>query len=287
MLDFASQKNNIYYIIDAHELLSNLYLKQHNFSQVTAHLDSARFYSIKLKDDNSVIYYDNNLGSQFLTLGEYSKALEKFMEAKEIGEKINEADCPCLYGEYQTTDGHRLMRQSVLIEQNALTPPGDPLGIRVGCCLADAEDDKQSPEFQSAWNGFLRLYNFFQFLPYSYFVTTNGLTEKAYDGLNLYEEPITGAGTQAPAADDSAWSEIKELTDEVFHALLARMEKHAWPVPEPGYELEGAGGEIVGSAELAWEELQLAFLTEEELVYEQGFTDAGWKIFTGILIPSP
>ena len=124
----------------------------------------------------------------------------------------------------------------------------------------------------------MRLYNFFQFLPYSYFVTTNGLSEKAYDGLKLYEEPLTEMEAQAPQADDSAWSEIKELTGEEFHGLLAKLEEHNWPIPEAGYELEGTGGEIVGSAELAWEELKLAFLTEDELVYKQGFTDTGWKV---------
>lgn len=227
----------------------------------------------------SLLHADPTHFSNAETIAKWTKGLENILP-EEISEKIKEADCPCLYGEYQSTDdhGHKIMRQSVVIEKNALTPPGEPLGIRVACCLFDTEEDKQNSAFQSGWNGFLRLYNCFQFLPYSYFVTTNGLSEKAYDGLKLYEEPITEMEAQAPQADESPWSAIKELTDEEFHVLLDKLAEHNWPVPEAGYELEATGGEIIGSAELAWEELKLAFLTEDELVYKQGFTDTGWQV---------
>ncbi len=197
-----------------------------------------------------------------------------------ISEMIKDADCPCLYGEYQPTDehGHDTMKQSVIIEQKAVAPPGEPLGIRVGCCLNDSEKEKNDPAFQAGWNGFLRLYNFYQFLPYSYFVTTDGLKNKAYDGLKLHEEPFSASATQEPQQKDSAWTELRELTEEEFHGLLDKLEEHEWPAPEAGFELEGADGEIIGSAELAWEELKLAFLTEGELENKQGFTDAGWEI---------
>lgn len=92
MLNFAREKHSIYYITDAHELLSRLYKIQHNYRQTLIHLDSARYYSFKLKDDNSVIYYDIIIGNLCLTLGKYSDALEKFMEAKKMAEKINRPD---------------------------------------------------------------------------------------------------------------------------------------------------------------------------------------------------
>jgi len=211
-------------------------------------------------------------------ISRWTERIESFLP-EDIAEKIKDADCPCLYGEYQPTDEYRLdiMKQSVIIEQKAVVPPGKSLGIRVGCCLNDTENDKQHQSFQSGWNGFLRLYNFYQFLPYSYFVTTDGLKTKAYDGLKLYEEPIPGTATKEPQQKDSVWTELKELTEEELHGLLDKLEKHKWSAPEAGFELEGAGGEIVGSAELAWEELKLAFLTEGELEYEQAFVEAGWK----------
>ena len=76
---------------------------------------------------------------------------------------------------------------------------------------------------------------------------------------------------------DTGWIELKELTDENLHCLLDTLKENEWPVPEAGYELEGTNGEVIGSAELAWEELKLAFLAEEELEYEQHFTEVGWK----------
>ena len=200
---------------------------------------------------------------------------------EEIAEKIKELDCPCLYGKYQPTghDGHKSITQSVIIAQEALTPPGKPFGLRVSCCLNDNENDKSRSTFQAEWNGFLRLYNYYQFLPYAYFVTSDGLENKIYEGLKLYEEPVIGTGEHEVDPEDTGWSELKELTDEKLYNLLDTLKENEWPVPEAGYELEGLNGEVIGSAELAWEELKLAFLVEEELEYEQHFTDIGWKIF--------
>ena len=174
-------------------------------------------------------------------------------------------------------DGQRSILQALVLENDAVAPPVKASGIRVGCCLYDSEEDKSRATFQGDWNGFLRLYNFYQFLPYSYFVTSDGMAKKEYGSLKLYEEPVVGTGEQQAEPDDTGWTEIKELTDEAFHSLLDTLKKEGWPVPEAGYELEGTDGEVIGSAEFAWEELKVAFLTEIELEYLQAFTDKGWK----------
>jgi DEAD/DEAH box helicase domain-containing protein len=197
---------------------------------------------------------------------------------EEIADKIKDAGFPRLYGDYKPVDydGHQSIRQSVVIEQEAVAP-GNPLGIRVGCCLSDSEEEKDEPAFQAWWNGFLRLYNFYQFLPYSYFVTTDGLKKNVYDGLELYEESIVGVEGPIVEPYEAGWFELKEVTDQVLYGLLDKLKENGWPIPEAGYELEGTDGEIVGSAELAWVDLKLAFLVEEELSFEQSFTNAGWK----------
>ena len=143
--------------------------------------------------------------------------------------------------------------------------------------MFDSEGDKSKSGFQLGWNGFLRLYNYYQFLPYSYFVTTDGLEKNEYDSLKLYEEPVVGAEEAEAAPEDNAWAELKEFTAVEIHSLLDKLKENGWLPPEAGYELEGADGEIIGSAELAWEELKLAFLIDAELEYEQLFIDAGWK----------
>ena len=52
---------------------------------------------------------------------------------------------------------------------------------------------------------------------------------------------------------------------------------YAWPLPEPGFELEGENGEIMACAELGWEELKIAFLLDNEKAYQPRFTAFGWK----------
>lgn len=200
---------------------------------------------------------------------------------EEIAERLKSAGCPCLYGAYQPAGqgGENTVSHSVIIEHQALQPPGVPAGVRVGCCLHDDDQDKIHPSFQAKWNGFLRLYNFSQFLPYSYFVTSDGVTKKAYQGLALHEEFVHGDKGDEGADESLDWQQLKEITDLSIHVLLDTLKNAKWPLPEAGYELAGADGEIIGSAELAWEGMKLAFLTEEEQEYEQQFQLLKWQVF--------
>lgn len=64
----------------------------------------------------------------------------------------------------------------------------------MGCSLNDDQEAKEKEEFQAYWNGFLRLYNLFQFVPYSFFVTTGGIDGNAYTGLRFYVEDEADTG---------------------------------------------------------------------------------------------
>lgn len=148
------------------------------------------------------------------------------------------------------------------------------------CCLNDGQKDKENASFQAGWNGFLRLYNFYQFLPCSYFITTDGVEHKVYDGLKFYDAPVSAPGESEESGDGTqgnVWNEAKEYTDAIYHALLDKLKENNWPVPELGYELEGNGNGVVACAEMGWEALKLAFLTDEEMADERQFRDAGWK----------
>ena len=79
------------------------------------------------------------------------------------------------------------------------------------------------------------------------------------------------------APEKEEWGDIKEMVDDALHGILDKLEKQGWSVPEAGYELEGINGEIVACAELAWAELKIAFLMEEELAGENHFIEAGWR----------
>ena len=93
--------------------------------------------------------------------------------------------------------------------------------------------------------------------------------------LNLTLAYEAGVSDKEPV--EGEWNELKELTDVQFHGLLDLLRENKWPLPEAGYELEGADGEIIASAELGWEALKIAFLTDDEIKYRNQFVDKGWK----------
>ncbi|MBI3302345.1 MAG: DEAD/DEAH box helicase [Deltaproteobacteria bacterium] len=172
-------------------------------------------------------------------------------------------------GEAQSFD----LRIGIAIAQNAVHA-GDGGGLRLACCLYDSTKARQSEEFEVVWNGFVRLYNLFQFLPLAFCVTQEGLQKRAYDSLRI-KEKVTGA-TKVREAKFDTWAEVRTVTGTALHDLLDRLAHAGWPAPEAGYELANDTGEIVATAELAWPALKVAFLQENECVYAAAFEKAGW-----------
>ncbi|MEA3333398.1 MAG: DEAD/DEAH box helicase [Pseudomonadota bacterium] len=202
---------------------------------------------------------------------------------EEIAELINGTDGPCRYGLFEpiADDGSVELKQYVVFGQESKTPPN---GVCIGCCLPDDADTRQKDEFQPVWNGFLRLFNYLQFLPAAFFVSSEGLKHYYYDSIKLLADKVkVGLGEQVPtdgqASYQAEWDEVEELTDNTLHSLLYRLKESGWPVPEAGYELAGADGEVVASAELAWEGLKIAFLINDELTCLCQFEDEKWQAY--------
>ena len=70
------------------------------------------------------------------------------------------------------------------------------------------------------------------------------------------------------------------MTDANIHGLLNILAENEWPVPEVGYELVDKVGEIVATAELAWEVKNIAFLQGSELEFADVFEKSGWQVFS-------
>ena len=213
------------------------------------------------------------------------KALEKLL-THDMTEKLKELrgfglTGDCFYGvlDHKNEAGHVVVSQYAVAEKTAVTPPGDCNGIRVVCCLHDDKENIGMAGYQSCWNGFLRLYNFYQFLPFIYFVTRSGIGQNIYEGLKLYEKKVFHAPAvqDGGSTSDDDWDSVIELCDERFHELIHTLKKNAWPVAEAGYELIGKQGEVIAGAELGWEELKIAFLTEEQMMGRGNFEKMGWK----------
>lgn len=161
--------------------------------------------------------------------------------------------------------------------EKSSTPGPKTDGMRFFCCFGEDDEERQKSGFESDWTGMLRAYNLFQFLPRAFFASSRGVR------ANLYDELVTVEGTpEKPGATPSLseeWREVKKLIDPEVHGLIAHLAAYDCPVPEPGFELMAVTGEIVASAELAWEEMKVALLPDDEVGYQVLFEGAGWTVF--------
>jgi DEAD/DEAH box helicase domain-containing protein len=153
--------------------------------------------------------------------------------------------------------------------------------VQVVGCLRDVGEVCAATEFKKAWNGFLRLYNLMQFLPDCLFVTAQGLQDNAYQSLEF----VFAAHT-APSQPDDAGLQLSEyaglVDSDVLEAMRALV-SHGVRIPAADavpYELCGPRGNIMGQAELAWEEPHMAFVYEDDTESKQTFERAGWTVYT-------
>jgi DEAD/DEAH box helicase domain-containing protein len=136
--------------------------------------------------------------------------------------------------------------------------------------------------FGAAWNGFLRLYNLFQFIPEAYPVTSDEAV------FTSYHELMGGAGasdadskTRGVVTDEEwrrAWDEALDLALEESEALLSELREHGAPPPLMPYELTDEG-KIVAQAELGWPDQRVVVLLPDERMYQSDFEQAGWTAY--------
>ncbi|MBF0322585.1 MAG: DUF1998 domain-containing protein, partial [Magnetococcales bacterium] len=151
---------------------------------------------------------------------------------------------------------------------------GDIQGMRLALRMPDAEAEQNEQGFEAIWNGFVRLFNLFQFLPHGFCVTTTGQAKRVYDDLE-----ITLAGSEQPPPVVQGWQgDVINLADQSLHSLLGNLAQQGGPEPTVGYELTNTRGEIIGEAELAWESYKLAIVMDDSS--RDIFSQSGWKVFT-------
>jgi DEAD/DEAH box helicase domain-containing protein len=150
-------------------------------------------------------------------------------------------------------------------------------------CLDDHKVSE--PGFQVAWNGFLRLYNLFQFLEDSWFVTHMGLEQDLYQPIL---DQIKQKNTKIDLDED--W---KKLGDELLNAehleILKTMSHAGWPLPVLGYEPCAENGSVLGVIEIAFPEQKLGLYMPEEKERLKELQSFGWKLIelNEALVASP
>ncbi len=166
-------------------------------------------------------------------------------------------------------------------------------GMKLGCRLDDggdngADDSRDDSgdgrgvgmkrgEFERAWIGYLRMYNLFQFLPSSFFVTATGMSRGEYAGIVF--DAFDSKVDEVEAAVVHPWRDVLEELDPDAHGLADKLAEAGWPAPEmPPYELVDDRGATTAEAELGWPELKIAILDDEHPKYRGVFERAGWTV---------
>jgi DEAD/DEAH box helicase domain-containing protein len=177
-----------------------------------------------------------------------------------------------LLWERKHADGSPLLQVEAGIEAAALQSR-DLAKLVVRMQLSDDYAHRGLVEWKRAWREFLRLGNLLQFVDRFDFVTSLGLADEMYSPLI---EPAPEP--QREALTDRLTTLLGIVTPELCD-LCRRIVEHGKVLPEAGFELTDASGEIVATAELAWPDRMIAIVLEREADGVHRFEAAGWRVF--------
>jgi DEAD/DEAH box helicase domain-containing protein len=162
-------------------------------------------------------------------------------------------------------------------------------GLTLALYLDDRQEE-QAGDFEAHWNGFLRLYNLFQFVPNSYPVTADENAFRNYEELigtserKMLEEHVPREREpqdgELKAFDEGDWEETlseAEYSPYPLSGLLEALYEAEIPAPDVAYELQ-SDGQIVGTAELAWPGPQVAVFPPDQESERDAFEENGWTV---------
>ncbi len=144
----------------------------------------------------------------------------------------------------------------------------DPSRMFVALHLHDRDPDREG--YRDAWNCTLRAFNLIQFLPGAWWSTSRAVSAGGYPEYPPSRVP-EGTGSEE-------WKEAIELAEPEVRDLAACLADLDSPVPEIGFDLVGARGAVIGTAEMAWPALRLAVLLKDEPT--AGFEQLDWQVWT-------
>ena len=189
----------------------------------------------------------------------------------EIASVLKDTGKPSHYGLFEPKDeGEDHPVKLFALAEQELIRQSDSKGLRLACILNNKKEVREKKEFESIWNGYLRLLNLFQFIPYGLFCTQEGMRGPAYE-----VPAIVGDSAEI----NSGWEEVRELIDSAFRELVDKFVEKGLPVPEVGYELTNDSGEVIAEVELAWPERKVAIVLPEQIDHGNVFEKNGWDVY--------
>jgi DEAD/DEAH box helicase domain-containing protein len=128
------------------------------------------------------------------------------------------------------------------------------------------------------WQRFWAVVNFLQFLPLMYAWTPDSLNSGIAAGM-LWPENQLPIPEQAKDSSTPAWFGL--LEDQLAEEL--RTNDVNWPAtPVVGDDVLDANEEVIGLAELIFEEQKIAFLLDAQLAIKPQLEADGWAVFTTV-----
>ena len=179
--------------------------------------------------------------------------------------------------QWQSLDGTPLVKSYISLDSTGHSKK-DPKSVFVLTWLDDGDRPTEASSSLQAWQGVLRQFNLFQFLPHTLVLAESSVSRFRPDLKTLFldSDPVTDTQDQAEIQED--WQQLILFTDPKVHPLLKQLAQRNLPRPEPGYELEDEDGEVLTvPAELAWPTFQIALLLEETDLLS--FTAQGWTAY--------
>lgn len=138
--------------------------------------------------------------------------------------------------------------------------------------ILNLNEEETEEEKQKLWNGILRLFNLYQFLPYNYLITPDNQLD------SIVESDIQKYSPQVTVTTSKQWLAIEEFTLEEVYPLIAHMKENNWQPPETGYELTNDIGTVMAEAELAWSDYKFAIVIDE--LEKEPFSKYNWVAVT-------
>jgi len=227
----------------------------HSFIQVLMHLD------------NEISANPDNIKTWFEKLKKHLP--EEIVEVFNDYASVNKDTC--YFGTFEPVHDKEFIKLFVAVNKDGLQN-AIPAEMLIACSLEDNAEYIVQEDFESAWNGFLRFFNFMQFIPDTYFISREGImtADSSYKNYRTKKSDV---------AQKTKWDDLKELTDTEYYPLVDLLAENELPEPEIGFELPGEIGENIAEAEFAWTEERIAFLLPDQMNFSNLFVNAGWQVF--------
>jgi DEAD/DEAH box helicase domain-containing protein len=151
--------------------------------------------------------------------------------------------------------------------------------------LFDEAEGRSAPEFETSWRSFLQAWNLVQFHDGVRVVSSECPPDVYEEAFAPTEAPLAAESAVGPVADagpnsEDAYESLLELATAASRALLLALRGRCLPAPQFDFELPGDPGRCGPQADLAWPELLVAILSEQQLEDQGAFERAGFLVWS-------